>query len=112
MDKLYEVKEKLMDEIEEYASKSMLSKDDALTLKALTGAADHLCNLIENKDMEGNSGFYPYYMRSYRGRNSYRGQKRDSMGRYSGDDEELHGMIDGMSRDEQRIVRDYIKDMR
>lgn len=75
MDKLYEVKERLMDEIEEYADKGKLSANDAMTLKALTGSVDHLCNIIDGAEN---------YSGDYRG--SYRGEysrKRDSMGRYS-----------------------------
>ena len=79
MDKLYEVKERLMDEIEEYADKGKLSANDAMTLKALTGSVDHLCNIID-----GAENYSGDYRGSYRG--SYRGDyssKRDSMGRYS-----------------------------
>ena len=75
MDKLYEVKERLMDEIEEYADKGKLSANDAMTLKALTGSVDHLCNIIDGAEN---------YSGDYRG--TYRGEysrKRDSMGRYS-----------------------------
>ena len=79
MGKLHEVKDRLIDEIGEYASMGKMTKDDALTLKALTGSADHLCNLIDRD--EGYSGNYPY---------SYR---RDSMGRYSRD-YSRHGLSD------------------
>ena len=87
MDKLYELKDRLMDEIKEYASVGKLSKDDALTLKALTGAADHLCNLMDKDD--GYSGNNP--VRVY-DRGSYRG--RDSRGRYSGDGYSRHSLSD------------------
>lgn len=71
MKELHELKERLIDEIKDYAGADKLTKDDAMTLKALTGAADHLCNII--KDDDGYSGRY-IDGRSY---------KRDSMGRYS-----------------------------
>lgn len=85
MDKLSELKDRLMDEIKEYAGTGKLTKDDALTLKALTGAADHLCNLIEKDD--GYSGHYPYMGYDGRGGSYARGRnvRRDSMGRYSGE---------------------------
>ena len=60
MDKLHEVKEMLIDEIEEYADKGKLTKEDAMSLKALTGSVDHLCNIV---DKEGYSGDYRYSRR-------------------------------------------------
>ncbi len=95
MHKIYEVKEKLIDEIEEYAGKQNLSHDDVMTLKYLSSAVDHMCNIIEKceEESEGSYG-YDYDGRSYarggrRGGRSYamggysRTQRRDSMGRYS-----------------------------
>ena len=87
MHKLYDVKEKLIREMEEYANKGSLSKDDVMSIKYLSSSIDHICNILENADEEeysntmGNS-----YARDNRGRMSYaRGGnvRRDSMGRYS-----------------------------
>ena len=114
MDKLYEVKDKLIDEIEKYADKGKLSKDDAMALKALTGSVDHLCNIIEGEEGYSETGSYDgmngnsnrSYRGSYRGnsnRGSYRGSyargrvnnaRRDSMGRYSSDGYSRHGLSD------------------
>lgn len=89
MDKLYELKDQLIDEIVEYADKGKKSKDDALTLKALTGSVDHLCNIIHDMDDEYSGAYRSSYMRggSYRDGSYARGRgrnaNRDSMGRYS-----------------------------
>ena len=98
MKELYELKERLIDEIKDYAGAGKLSKDDAMTLKALTGAADHLCNLI--KDDDGYSGDYHYDGRVYADR-SY---KRDSMGRYSrtGLKDKLRDLMDEAPDDRTR----------
>lgn len=93
MHKIYELKEKLIDEMEEYAGKQNLSKDDVMTLKYLSSAVDHMCNILEKceEESEGSYG-YDYNRGSYArgGRGSYammphysRAQRRDSMGRYS-----------------------------
>lgn len=111
-DKLYELKDKLMKELEEYSQNGKYSKEDVETIKYMASAVDHLCNIVEraedeeysqrgsyaydNGNMGGGSyrGGYSRNMRggSYRdggrGGNSYargRGQNapRDSMGRYS-----------------------------
>lgn len=98
MKKLHELKDKLIDEIEEYNDKGRLSKDDALTLKALTGSADHLCNIIE-----GESGYSGHYMPwAYEGDRSYNDRsyndrsyaRRDSRGRYSSEGYSRHGLAD------------------
>lgn len=116
MHELYELKEKLMKELGEYAQNGKYSKEDVETIKYMASAVDHICNIVERADEEEYSqrGGYAYddgnqggniggnrgggYFRnmggSYRGGrgNSYargRGQnaRRDSMGRYSrGDD--------------------------
>lgn len=103
MDKLTQVKDRLIDEIEEYATMGRLSKDDALTLKALTGSADHLCNIIDKKD--GYSGYYPTSYESYdgTGRRSY--ARRDSMGRYSQNSltDKLHELMDEAPDDRTRM---------
>lgn len=103
MHKLYELKEKLMDELEAYSQNGKFSKDDVEAIKYISSAIDHICNICE--DMEG--GEYSGNMMpdvnmsngSYRGmsnrggsyrRGSYaRGRganaRRDAMGRYSSD---------------------------
>lgn len=89
MEELYELKEKLMKELKEYSGNGKFSKEDVESIKYITSAIDHLCNIVEGE--EGYSGHYPYMGRAYddgMGGRSYRGsyaRKRDSMGRYSGE---------------------------
>ena len=105
MHKLYELKDKLMNELEDYSENGKFSKDDAENIKALSASIEHICNICKDAEEEedGYSGrMYPDGMGgSYRGysrdngrmgRNGYsmaRGRmnaRRDSMGRYSGAD--------------------------
>lgn len=86
MDKLYELKDKLMKELEDYSQNGKFSKEDVESIKYMASAVDHLCNIME--DEEGYSGRYPYMGGVYSdgrmdGRSSRRSYKRDSMGRYS-----------------------------
>ena len=111
MHKLYELKEKLMDELEAYSQNGKFSKDDVEAIKYISSAIDHICNICE--DMEGgeySGDMMPgdmmpgdmmpgdmsmaggSYARGNRGGRSYRGSyargrgrnaRRDSMGRYS-----------------------------
>lgn len=112
MHELYELKDKLMKELEEYSQNGKYSKEDVETIKYMASAVDHLCNIVERAEDEeysqrggyayddGNMGGvsyrdgYPRNMgggsyRGGRGGNSYargrgRNARRDSMGRYSG----------------------------
>lgn len=111
MHKLVELKENLMNELEDYSENGKYSKDDVEAIKYITSSVDHLCNIIE-EDGYSNMGDYSNrgYSRRYdegmtyssrysraRGRNA----KRDSMGRHSrgysmSDDEmmaELHELM-------------------
>lgn len=92
MHKLYELKDNLMDELEEIAGKGRLSMDDLTKVKYLSSSLDHICNVLEKGDEDDYSSRMNYPdNRSYgdggysnargRGRNA----RRDSMGRYSGD---------------------------
>ena len=110
MHKLYELKEKLMRELEDYSENGKFSKEDVEAIKYITSAIDHICNIVEDADEEYSmamDGGMPYdggsYAeggrdgnrggRSYRsyagGRSNARGRgrnaRRDSMGRYSSD---------------------------
>lgn len=123
MHKLYELKEKLMNELEDYADNGKFSKDDVEAIKYTASAIDHICNIVERSedeeysgDMMGrvyNDGSYNYGMGSYarggrRGSSYARGRgrnaRRDSMGRYSSE---------GYSRASEGIVmelRDLMED--
>ena len=104
MHKLYELKEKLMRELEDYSENGKFSKDDVESIKYITSAIDHICNIMEDAEGEEYSNRYSGNMpygdgmmdgRSYaRGGRSYArnrggrgaGARRDSMGRYSRED--------------------------
>lgn len=96
MHKLYDLKEKLIKELEGYADNGKYSKEDVEAIKYMASAVDHLCNIVEEMDDEysnayyggrgGNrsgmpGGSYESYRSYARGR---RGNvRRDAMGRYS-----------------------------
>ena len=126
MHKLYELKEKLMDELEAYSQNGKFSKDDVEAIKYISSAIDHICNICE--DME--SGEYSGNMMpdvnmsngSYRGmsnrggsyrRGSYaRGRganaRRDAMGRYSS--EGYSRAEDEFRMDLQEMIKDAPND--
>lgn len=78
-DKLYELKEKLMKELEEYSQNGKYSKEDVETIKYMASAVDHLCNIVEREEDEEYSqrGSYAYDNGNMGGGNmgggSYRG---------------------------------------
>ena len=87
MKELYELKEKLVDELKEYGKKEM-SAGSLDVIDKLAHATKNLCKVIESME-EG-----------YSGRGSYRGRNRDSMGRYSSDNSYEGSYHDRMMRDE------------
>lgn len=129
MHKLYELKEKLMRELEDYSENGKFSKEDVEAIKYITSAIDHICNIVEDEEYS-NMGSYAYADGrggNRGGRSSYaRGRgsnaRRDSMGRYSrergysmaGDDfraelEEL--MADAPNDRVRQKMRDLMRDM-
>jgi hypothetical protein len=93
MDKLYNLKERLIKELESYGSKANLNASDLDIAMKLSSAVKNLCKIIDGEEGEGySSRGYAYGMdnsvepgrdMSYaRGR---RNAPRDSMGRYSGE---------------------------
>lgn len=123
MHKLYELKEKLINELEDYADNGKFSKDDVEAIKYTASAIDHICNIVERADEEysgamgggsynmgggsyeggsyGRGGSYARGGRGGRGSSYARGRgrnaRRDSMGRYSSE---------GYSRASEGIVMD------
>ena len=92
MHKLYELKDKLIQELEDYANNSKFSKDDVEAIKYTASAIDHICNIVEDEDeysmaYEGNGAMMDgrsYARGGYsRARGRDRNARRDSMGRYS-----------------------------
>lgn len=58
MHKLYELKDKLMDELEDYAENGKFSKDDVEAIKYTASAIDHICNIVEDEEMYSEMGSY------------------------------------------------------
>lgn len=91
MHKLTELKDKLTRELEDYADNGKFSEKDVESIKYMTSAIDHLCNIIEDEEDEYSGGMMNDDMDgrySRRGGMSYaRGRgsnaRRDSRGRYS-----------------------------
>ena len=119
MHRLYELKEKFIKELEEYADYERYSREDIETAKYLASAADHICNILEAADSEyssrqsydgysrRNSYGYPHVGPSYRVDGSYRGRRnapRDSMGRYSG-----NGMVEQLESLMQEAPNERIR---
>ena len=50
MHKLYELKEKLMSELEDYSENGKFSKEDVESIKYIASSIDHLCNIMESGD--------------------------------------------------------------
>jgi len=112
MHKLYELKDMLCEELEEYGAKDKLDVGGLEIVDELAHAVKNIDKIIEKYEEEGYSedggmsGMYPYY-RSYEGGrgegrsnrgNSYargrgRNAKRDSMGRYSRAEDDMQDMI-------------------
>lgn len=84
MHELYELKEKLLNELMQYSQNGKFSKEDAEVMKYLSSTIDHICNIVMDMEEEGGSS----YRGSSRaggesGQSRARGRSRDSMGRYS-----------------------------
>lgn len=121
MHKLYELKDKLMDELESYVENGKITPTAAEEIKVLSASIDHICNICKDAEEEdgysgrmypdGMGGSYRGYSRENRGysrenRGGYssaRGRmnaRRDSMGRYSGAD----GDVEDIKRDVMELA--------
>lgn len=110
MHELYELKEMLMKELEEYGSKGELTAGSLEIVDKLTHTIKNLCKIIDEYDDEGySSRYYPMYGGSYNEGGSYRrgsyAQRRDSMGRYSRDGlaDKLRGLMEEAPDDRTRM---------
>lgn len=121
MQKYEELKELLCRELDEITEKGELSAGSLETVHKLTDSIkniDKIMMLEEDGYSQGGDwearGVYGHH--SYdEGGNSYRGRKRDSMGRYSRDGSErehmvrkLREMMDGASTQERETIRKCI----
>lgn len=114
MHELYELKDKLMEELEEYSRKD-LSAGSLDVIDKLSHTIKNLCKIMEDEEgysredgsMRMNGTVYrggSYRGGSYRGGSYARNRRRDSMGRY---------MDGGYSRDEDLIaeMRELMNDV-
>lgn len=105
MKELYELKDKLIDELKSYG-KEELTNGTLDKIDTLAHATKNLCKIIDDSEMDGNSGYYPY---AYEGRNrSYRDgsySRRDGMGRYSRHSlsDKLRDLMDEAPDDQTRM---------
>ena len=86
MDYMHELKEKLCEELEEIARKGELGAGDLEIVHKLTDTIKNIdkIEMLEEDDGYSRDGDWEAAMRGTYGRgSSYRGRKRDSMGRYS-----------------------------
>ena len=128
MHEIYELKEKVINELKEFGNHGDLSRGDLPTIDMLAHTAKNLCKVIEiceditgysmrddysNRDNYSNrdgysSRYYPdYYNRNYsmargRGRNA----SRDSMGRYSSDND---WMVDTLTELKEKAPNDKMR---
>lgn len=125
MHKLYDLKEKLVRELEDYSQNGKYSKEDVELIKYMASAVDHICNIVADAEEEEYSnamggtyngmntgsyndgtynrgGSYRYSRNSYaRGRGS--NARRDSMGRYSS---RGYSRDDGMVSELRELMQD------
>lgn len=100
MEYLYDLKEKLCKELEEYAQKSNMNAGDLEMVHKLTDTIKNVdkIEMLEEDDGYSRAGNWEADMRgTYARGSSYRGRKRDSMGRYSRD-----GRMGGYSRHDSK----------
>lgn len=101
MHELYELKDKLIRELEDYSKNGKFSKEDVESIKYMASAVDHLCNIMDDEEGYSQRG----RMMSYEGNSYVRGRgrnaRRDSMGRYSNADgvDELVNTVRNMMQD-------------
>lgn len=125
MHEIYELKEMLCKELEEYGKKGDLSTGSLDVVDKLAHTVKNLGKIIEMYDEEGEySGAYDYNMGGGRGGSYARGRgrnaRRDSMGRYSREGysranedvvEQLRGVMEDAPEDMKREIKRLITKM-
>lgn len=109
MHKLYELKEKLIQELEDYADNGKFSKDDVEAIKYTASAIDHICNIMEDADgySEAMGGMMPHMGGSYARRGGY--NTRSRMNRRGGANQ-YGSYMGGYSRASEGIA-EQLRDM-
>ena len=111
---VYMLKEEIIDELERFGEKGDFSRSELPTIDMLAHTAKNLCKLIamceERTGYDYGTKYYGDSIRMPRVTYSYRGSRRDSMGRYSGDNdwmiETLHDLRDKAPNDHMRAEFD------
>ncbi len=104
MHEIYELKEKLLRELSEYARKD-LSAGSLETIDKLAHAIKNLCRIIESSEEYSEDGMSSYRRGSYYrdgGGSSYR-RSRDSRGRYSSN---YYEAMDDMTEKLDELMKD------
>ena len=112
MEYMHELKEKLCDELGEIARKGELGAGDLEIIHKLTDTIKNLDKIEMLEDGEYSQAG-DWEMRghgSYDRGNSYRGRKRDSMGRYSRDGRDMDYSRDGRMMPNRMYSRTDAKD--
>lgn len=130
MDYMYDLKEKLCDELEEYARKQDMSAGDLEMVHKLTDTIKNIdkISMLEEEggySREGYSREGGSYSRDYDREASYRSRRRDSKGQYSREGdysreggnsrmmEELEVLMDQAgSEEERRAIRRFMDQMK
>lgn len=102
MKSLYDLKEKLNEELDDIARKPELSAGDLETVHKLTDTIKNIDKICMIEDEEGYSRDSKRMIYDdYRNGSSYAGRKRDSMGRYSreGSKEHMISKLEDMMSD-------------
>lgn len=98
MHRLYEVKDRLIEEIGEYADKSQLTREDVELIKCMSSAADHIGNISERHSYDDGMSHRGYSRNDYSSRDGY-SNRRDSMGRYSRSDVDFKKKLEEIMRE-------------
>lgn len=108
---VYLLKEEIIEELEKYGERGEISRSELPTIDMLAHTAKNLCKLIdmceERTGYSYGSGEHMYSSRrmphvTY----SYRGPRRDSMGRYASDDD---WMIDTLHELKEKAPNDRMR---
>lgn len=113
MEYMHELKEKLCDELEEIARKGELGAGDLEIIHKLTDTIKNLdkIEMLEDGDGYSQAGNWEADMRGTYGRgSSYRGRKRDSMGRYSREGRMIPGRMYSRA-DAKEDMMDQMEDL-
>lgn len=128
MEKLYDLKDKLCEELEEIARKPDMGPGDLELIHKLTDTIkniDKLCLLEDEdgysqddgRDADGGYGRGVSYARGRGGRRGGRNTRRDSMGRYSRDDgrsemmEHIEAALDAANDKDREAIKRFMRQL-